>query len=203
MRVTKICLILCLWQSICYASGNNLVHQAISSPCATCHGPNGQSLNPAWPHLAGQQTDYLKKQLLDLKTGKNRHADEAMLPFILNLTSEDIRNLADFYSKQPRPTGSHHFRRKNKQGEILYRSGNPDKNILPCVACHGIDAKGNGLPGFPALRGQQINYIKHQLEAFKSGARQNDPSHTMQRITENMSADDIHALAYYLASLSK
>jgi cytochrome c553 len=203
MRAATLFLFLLLLSHHTYASGNNHVSQALSAPCAACHGSNGQSLNPAWPHLAGQQTDYLKKQLLDLKTGETRHADDAMLPFILNLTPEDINNLADFYAKQPRPTGSHHLRRKNQQGEALYRSGNPDKNILACTACHGADAKGNGLPGFPALRGQQINYITHQLEAFKTGARDNDPSHTMQRITENMSPDDIYALAHYLAGLSK
>ncbi|MCH9756139.1 MAG: c-type cytochrome [Gammaproteobacteria bacterium] len=187
----------------CYASGNNLVGKAVSAPCAACHGQNGQSLNPAWPHLAGQQTDYLKKQLMDLKAGKTRHADAAMLPFILHLTNEDITNLAHFYANQPRPAGSHHLRRKNQQGEALYRFGNPHKNILACIACHGEDAKGNGLPGFPALRGQQIDYVTHQLEAFKTGERDNDPSHTMQRITENMSPDDIHALAHYLASLPR
>ena len=127
--------------------------KALTAPCAACHGSNGQSLNPAWPHLAGQQTDYLKKQLMDLKTGQTRHADPAMMPFILHLTAEDITNLADFYAKQPRPPGSHHLRRKNPEGEALYRFGNPNKNILACIACHGDDAKGNGLPGFPALRG--------------------------------------------------
>jgi cytochrome c553 len=203
MNITKITLFLCFFPICCPASGNNQVNQALSKPCAVCHGSNGQSLNPAWPHLAGQQSDYLKKQLIDLKTGETRHADDAMRPFILNLTSEDISNLADFYAKQPRPTGSHHLRRKNQQGETLYRYGNPDKDILPCIACHGADAKGNGLPGFPALRGQQITYISHQLAAFKTGARHNDPGHTMHRITENMSADDIYALAHYLASLSK
>ncbi len=186
-----------------YASGSNLVDKAVSAPCAACHGQNGQSLNPLWPHLAGQDTHYLKKQLQDLKTGKTRHADPAMLPFILHLTDEDISNLANFYAKQPRPPGSHHLRRKNQDGEALYHSGNPSKSILACTACHGADAKGNGLPGFPALRGQQIGYITHQLKAFKSGGRDNDPSHTMKRITEQMSEDDIYALAHYLASLPR
>ena len=183
--------------------GHTTKAQALTKPCAACHGTNGQSLNPAWPHLAGQQTDYLKKQLLDLQANKTRHADEAMLPFILNLTSDEITQLAAFYAKQPRPAGSHHLRKKNALGEEIYQFGNPKKQILACVTCHGSDAKGSGIPGFPALRGQQINYITHQLEAFKTGTRDNDPSHTMQRITENMSAEDMYALAYYLASLPR
>ena len=202
MRLFQLLIYLFLCSSS-IASGNNLVDKAISAPCAACHGQKGQSLNPAWPHLAGQQTDYLKKQLHDLKTGQTRHADSAMLPFILNLTDEDIANLANFYAKQPRPPGSHHLRRKNQQGEALYQLGNPDKHILACSACHGADGKGNGLPGFPALRGQQLQYIIHQLKAFKTGERHNDPSQIMPRITENMSADEIYALAHYLAGLPR
>ena len=198
-----------VWTALCFfilspitqAMGNNAVHQALSRPCSTCHGSHGQSLNPAWPHLAGQQTSYLEKQLHDLQLNETRHPDEAMAPFIISLTDEDITNLAMYYAALPRPPGSHRHRKKNTQGETLYREGNPDKHILACITCHGNKAEGNGLPGFPSLAGQQLTYLVHQLEAFKTGARDNDPSHAMHAITQGMSADDIYAVAHYLASL--
>lgn len=202
MRIILGCIIFILCHPG-YASGRNFVEQAITSPCAACHGSNGQSLNPAWPHLAGQNATYLKKQLLDLKAGEKRHADPAMAPFILNLTLEDITNLAEFYASKPRPPGSHRFRSKNSLGEELYRVGNLEKHILPCITCHGEGAKGNEAAGFPSLRGQQLDYLAHQLEAFKSGERTNDPSQIMTHITAHMSAAEIHALAHYLASLPK
>ena len=29
--------------------------------CATCHGPKGDSISPAFPRLAGQRTEYLSE----------------------------------------------------------------------------------------------------------------------------------------------
>lgn len=186
-----------------HAMGNNTVGRATTAPCTTCHGQDGRSLNPAWPNLAGQRSDYLEKQLHDLKRGESRHVDDAMAPFISQLTDEDIQNIAAFYAEKPLPVGTHRLRRKNTRGEELYHQGDPKQHILACVTCHGVSAKGNGLPGFPSLAGQHINYTIHQLGAFKTGDRQNDPSHTMQRVTAAMSPDDIYAIAYYLASLPK
>lgn len=43
---------------------------------------------------------------------------------------------------------------------------------VTCAACHGVD--GNSLnPEWPSLAGQHESYIVKQLQAFKSGARQN------------------------------
>lgn len=191
-----------LLYNVCYAAGINWVENAISQPCAACHGSNGQSLNPNWPHLAGQHSAYLKKQLLDLKNNRLRHADPAMLPFIVTLSDEDITTLAHFYAKQPRPVGSYYLRKRNRLGEKLYQSGNTVKGILPCVSCHGPDARGGpGVSNFPSLSGQQVEYLIHQLKAFKTGERDNDPSHIMRYITQNMNTDEMDALARYLASL--
>lgn len=183
--------------------GSNEIGRATTAPCATCHGQDGRSLNPAWPNLAGQHADYLKKQLHDLKLNTSRHVDEAMAPFINQLTDEDIQNIADFYAHKAPPSGTHRLRRKNKRGEELYHRGDPDKHILACVTCHGVNAKGNGIPGFPSLAGQHIDYTIRQLEAFKTSERQNDPGHTMQMVTATMRSEDIYAIAYYLASLPK
>lgn len=187
--------------NLSFASGHNLIEKSLSAPCATCHGPDGRSLNPAWPHLAGQQTDYLQKQLHDLKSGHTRHVDPAMAPFINQLSDEDIASLAHFYATKPSPPGSHRLRTKNELGETLYREGNRSKQVIACITCHGAHAEGNGVPGFPSLKGQQIQYIIHQLEAFKSGERDNDLSRTMTHIAKQLDAEEIYALAYYLASL--
>ena len=189
--------------SLSHAMGSNNVGRATTAPCATCHGQDGRSLNPAWPNLAGQHADYLEKQLFDLKHNQSRHVDDAMAPFISELTDEDIQNIAAFYSNEPLPPGTHRLRHKNIRGEELYRQGDPNQHSLACVTCHGVNAKGNGLPNFPSLAGQHIDYTIRQLEAFKTGERQNDPGHTMQMVTAAMSSEDIYAIAYYLASLPR
>jgi flagellar basal-body rod modification protein FlgD len=34
-----------------------------AATCAACHGPDGNSVNPDWPNLAGQHSQYLVAQL--------------------------------------------------------------------------------------------------------------------------------------------
>jgi cytochrome c553 len=45
-----------------------------SAVCAACHGANGNSSNPAWPSLAGQNAAYTYKQLVDFKEGRRQDA---------------------------------------------------------------------------------------------------------------------------------
>ena len=44
--------------------------------CAVCHGPNGMSMMPNAPHLAGQPAIYLVEQLKNYRSGKR--ANEVM-----------------------------------------------------------------------------------------------------------------------------
>ena len=41
--------------------------------CAACHGPDGNSLIPSNPSLAGQHPEYLYKQLRDYKSGARKN----------------------------------------------------------------------------------------------------------------------------------
>ncbi|ABG42408.1 cytochrome c, class I [Paraglaciecola sp. T6c] len=70
--------------------------KAKSAACAACHGARGVSTNSLWPHLAGQNKDYLVKQLHDFKTGKR--SDPVMSGMAKPLSNEDINNLAAYFS---------------------------------------------------------------------------------------------------------
>ena len=70
-----------------------------SARCVACHGAVGISPNPSWPNLAGQQKDYLIKQLNDFKQGNRK--DPWMSPFAISLSTEDIKDLADFFNSLP------------------------------------------------------------------------------------------------------
>ena len=37
--------------------------------CSACHGPNGNSVNPEWPRLAGQSAVYIAEQLRLFRSG--------------------------------------------------------------------------------------------------------------------------------------
>ena len=67
-----------------------------SVTCVACHGPEGVSLNPMWPNLAGQQDMYLVKQMKDFRDGNRK--DPVMAPMALSLSDDDIADLAAYYS---------------------------------------------------------------------------------------------------------
>jgi cytochrome c553 len=78
------------------AAGSASAGKAKAGVCAGCHGPNGISVNPLWPNLAGQHAEYLAKQMKDFRDG--RRTDPVMAPMAQGLTDEDIENLAAYYA---------------------------------------------------------------------------------------------------------
>ncbi|RAU22100.1 cytochrome c4 [Paramagnetospirillum kuznetsovii] len=71
-----------------------------------------------------------------------------------------------------------------------------------CVACHGEDAKTPLQEGFPKLAGQSAEYALNQMKDIKSGARKNGQSvDVMKPIVDELSEDEMKALADYLVSL--
>lgn len=68
---------------------------------------------------------------------------------------------------------------------------------VTCGACHGAD--GNSVnPVWPSLAGQHASYIVEQLQAFKTGSR-NEPLMLGQVMT--LSDEDMRNLAVYYAAL--
>lgn len=67
--------------------------------CAACHGGNGISSTPNWPSLAGQHEDYLREALNQYRTGQRN--DPVMAGQVVNLTDEDIADIAAYYAAQP------------------------------------------------------------------------------------------------------
>ena len=67
--------------------------------CAACHGEGGvKPVMPQTPVLAGQYADYLEHALRAYKKGTRQNP--LMGPQAQQLSDEDIRNLAEYFSKQ-------------------------------------------------------------------------------------------------------
>ncbi len=77
-------------------AGDAAAGKSSSAACGACHGPEGVSVNPLWPSLAGQQEMYLAKQMKDFRDGNRK--DPVMAPMAAALSDEDIANLAAYYS---------------------------------------------------------------------------------------------------------
>lgn len=72
----------------------------ILPPCFVCHGANGQGEKLDIPSLAGQQTDYFQRTLMDYKSGK-RHNDiySRMRLIAKQLSDDEIKALAEYYQQ--------------------------------------------------------------------------------------------------------
>jgi len=78
------------------AAGDPAAGKAISTPCAACHGPNGEGKPSLGPKLTGKSEDELLQALKDYKSGKK---DNAMMKApAANLTDQDMANLAAYYA---------------------------------------------------------------------------------------------------------
>ncbi len=117
-----------------------------AATCMACHGVNGNSVNPEWPSLAGQNAAYIAEQIRLFKA--NKRLNPNMNPQAAALTDEDIADLAAYYATQT-PTGLEADPSYWKAGEKLYRAGDAKRAIPACQACHGPVGRGNPGAGFP------------------------------------------------------
>ena len=71
-------------------------------------------------------------------------------------------------------------------------------------SCHSVYGDGNSLAGYPSLAGQQIGYLTSTLKAYRSKERnEGEGALVMQSIAENLSDDEIEALANYMHGIYK
>jgi cytochrome c553 len=70
---------------------------------------------------------------------------------------------------------------------------------IACTACHGKTL--NGLRGIPPLAGRPPTYLARQLWNYQSGARRGSMAAPMRAIAARLRADEMLAMAAYLASL--
>ncbi len=78
------------------AGGDVAAGKAKAGSCFACHGVDGNSSNPLYPSLAGQQSEYLKKQLVAFRSGDRREA--IMSPMAASLSDDDIENLSAYFA---------------------------------------------------------------------------------------------------------
>ena len=67
-----------------------------AASCVACHGAQGKSIIPGYPHLAGQKAGYLVANLKHFKNGER--TNPIMAPMAMPLSDEDIADLAAFFA---------------------------------------------------------------------------------------------------------
>jgi len=169
-----------------------------AAACGACHGPDGNSVNPEWPTLAGQHPTYVVAQLHAFKDGARK--DPNMNAMAAPLSDQDMTDLAGYFASQTLKVPSVDAETASA-GAKLYRGGNAETGVPACMACHGPNGAGNAAADYPAVRGQHAKYTTLQLNAYKSGARTTDPKSIMRTIAARMSSEEIDAVSKFMEGL--
>jgi len=189
MRLPPI-LVAMLLASAPAAAQDDAAARKLAEPCFACHGPNGNSKDPAYPILAGQSWRYIYIQLKDFKEG--RRADPVMSAMAAPLSRDDMIALGNFFAAQkPVPIAF-------KAEAAKVEAGRKVSDAVLCPMCH--------LGGFvgqneiPKVAGQYPQYVRKQLQDFKAKRRTNDAGN-MTSVAATLSDADIENLAQYIANL--
>jgi cytochrome c553 len=184
---------------IAHAAGDATAGQAKAAVCGACHGPDGNSMAPNFPKLAGQGERYLNKQLHDIKSGKRTVLE--MTGLLTNLSDQDLADLSAYFASQKGSVGAADPKLVAR-GEELFRGGKLDQGMPACTGCHSPNGIGNAAAGFPHLGGQHAQYAAKQLTDFREGNRTNDgDTKIMQTIASKLSNKDIEAVSSYIQGL--
>ncbi|WIF67641.1 c-type cytochrome [Metapseudomonas otitidis] len=184
---------------LAHAAGDAKAGQAKTAVCGACHGPDGNSLAPNFPKLAGQGERYLLKQLHDIKDGKRQVLE--MTGLLTNLSDQDLQDIAAYFSSQSGSVGAADPKLVAR-GEALFRGGKLEEGMPACTGCHAPDGAGNAAAGFPHLGGQHAQYVAKQLTDFREGNRTNDGDNMIMRaIAAKLSNKDIEAVSSYIQGL--
>lgn len=199
-----------LLSPLAQAAGSAEAGATKAATCVACHGPNGNSTNPMWPVLAGQNAAYIAAQL-KYWHDKTRVDPSGVMPTqAASLTPQDIDDLAAYFAVQT-PTGGEADPSYWQEGEKLYRGGDASRNIPACMACHGPVGRGVPSAGYPQLRAQHAVYILAQLQQYASDSRYTRDSkgvsagglydQIMHTIASRLTPEDMRDLASYVQGM--
>lgn len=180
------------------STAQGAAQHAAETTCATCHGPQGRSIVPIFPSLAGQHSSYLAAQLRGFREHTRGDPDALgyMWGMATPLDDEMIEALAAYYSAQAPRHGRTGEAAEIARGADIFANGVAAKGIPPCIGCHGPGAVGS--EQFPRLAGQHAQYLLKQLRFFQNNLR--DVA-VMHGVAKELQAKEMSAVAAYLESL--
>ena len=169
--------------------------------CSACHGADGGGQAAAGiPRLAGLDATYLRAQLAAFAAGTRENA--TMAPIAKAMNDQARADVAAYYASLVAPPSPPASAPKPPvaAGETIALRGDWGADIPSCASCHSRTGRGVGA-AFPAIAGQSSTYILNQLEAWRSGARHDDPLGLMRTVATRLNDDQAAAVAAYYSTL--
>lgn len=169
----------------------------VKTQCAVCHGERGESTTEQFPQLAGQNRQYLRKQIEDFRTGRREHV--AMNQIARALGPAEADALAAWFEQQTPEAHPPADALLAGVGRYVYERGNPFSRVPACVSCHSATGQGNAT--LPRLAGQHPLYVERQLRRFHTQERRNDGG-VMGFVTGSLTELELRAVAVYVGGLT-
>ncbi|NQZ90913.1 MAG: c-type cytochrome [Moritella sp.] len=191
-------------QSLARISRDITAGQQSYTACVACHGVNGEGNKAIGaPVLAGQESDYLNRQLHYFRNNIRGGSDDdiygrQMLPFAAMLADDAaVANISLYLHSLPAVTVTQSTERRGNVsvGRDIYKN---------CAVCHGESAQGHYAQKAPKLAGQYTSYLKRQLENYQQGIRGKHPQdmYGPQMILMSKLLQDDHAIDDVLAYIA-
>jgi len=163
-----------------------------ASRCAGCHGPDARTTQGTTPRLAGQSAGYIEGRLKAYQDPSIKLPNKTMRTVAKNLSSGDIKALAQFYAAhQPQPVS------KAPPAEAAApapssEGGDLSAMTAECDGCH----RPRRARRIPMIAGQPEQYLRNAMHEQRDGARD---SPIMGGVLKGYSDQQIAALARHYA----
>jgi cytochrome c553 len=84
------------------AAGDAARGKELSGECSVCHDGDGRTRLDLYPRIAGQTYQYLFQSMKEFRTKERSQAYASLMwPSVAQLTDQDLRDLAAYYSRLP------------------------------------------------------------------------------------------------------
>jgi sulfide dehydrogenase cytochrome subunit len=134
----------------------------LANTCAGCHGTHGASAGPATPSIGGMSAVYFEEIMQDFKNGEVKST--IMGRIAAGYSEEEIKAMADFYSKQP-------FVAASQPSDAALAKEGAKLHEKYCEKCHA-DGGTSAEDDSGILAGQLTPYLHFTIADFKAGDRE-------------------------------
>ena len=187
--------------AVAHGAGDPAAGEQKAAVCTSCHGQGGaKPIMGSYPKLSGLGEQYLFNQLTAIKAGDR--AVPQMTGLLDAMSDQDLRNLAAYFDSQEMVVNQANPDLVD-QGRALFRGGNMASGVPACSGCHNPRGQGNEPGGYPALGGQNAEYIAKQLKAYRDGTRAGTSNaQIMMDVAAKLTDAEIESVASYVSGLN-
>lgn len=189
-RLIETCgVLICLSPVLSYASGSSA--EALALPCNGCHGDGGVSVGTSIPSIAGQDSDFMTRVMVEYKEGKR--ASTIMGRIAKGYKEYELRKIARYFAKKEWRSV-----READRPALLERGRAVHKEH--CAECHEDMGRYQD-KDVPRIAGQRPQYLYMQMMLYRDGTEDLPQPGEMEEKMALIDDDDTEALAHLYGSI--